>query len=104
MLSRLGLLSIFAAGAILAADWNPRLAADYLDARQKEWFDWPVATSNTGTACISCHTNLTYLLVRPALRRSLGESQPTTYETRFLELMRGRTEKTAAADMYPKSK
>jgi len=104
MLSRLGLLSVFAAGAIFAADWNPRLAADYLDARQKEWFEWPTATANTGTACISCHTNLPYLVVRPALRRALGESQPTAYETKFLEIMRSRAEKNSAADMYPKSK
>jgi squalene-hopene/tetraprenyl-beta-curcumene cyclase len=95
---------MLAAGAILAADWNPRLAADYLDSRQKDWFDWPTATANTGTACISCHTNLPYLVVRPALRRVLGESQPTTYETRFLEIMRSRAEKNSAADMYPKSK
>src|SRR5262252_7729983 len=101
MLSRLGLLSVLSAGAILAADWNPRLAADYLDSRQKEWFDWPTATANTGTACISCHTNLSYLVARPVLRRALGESQPTPYETRFLEIMRSRTEKNTAAEMYP---
>jgi squalene-hopene/tetraprenyl-beta-curcumene cyclase len=104
MISRLGLLFVLAAGAILAADWNPRLAADYLDSRQKEWFDWPAATANNGTACISCHTNLSYLVVRPALRRALGEGQPTTYETRFLETMRARAEKSTGAEMYPKSK
>lgn len=104
MLSRLGLLSALAAGAILAADWNPRLAADYLDSRQKEWFDWPAASASTGSACISCHTNLPYLVARPALRRALGENRPTPYETRFLEIMRSRADKPTAETLYPKSK
>jgi len=104
MLFRLGVLSVFAAGLMLAGDWNPRLAANYLDARQKQWFDWPAASAGTGSACISCHTNLPYLVARPALRRALGESQPTPYEARFLEVLRTRAEKQTAADMFPKSK
>jgi squalene-hopene/tetraprenyl-beta-curcumene cyclase len=64
----------------LAGDWNPKLAAQYLDSREKEWFAWPAAKSYGGP-CISCHTGATYLLARPALRRVLGEAEPTAYET-----------------------
>ena len=64
----------------LAADWNPKLAAQYLDSRQKEWFAWPPAKISGGP-CISCHTGVTYMLARPALRRLLGEAEPTAYET-----------------------
>ena len=64
----------------LAGDWNPKLAAQYLDSRQKEWFAWTPAKIYGGP-CISCHTGVTYLLARPALRRVLGEAEPTAYET-----------------------
>src|SRR4051794_16581988 len=76
----------------MAADWNPKLAAQYLDARQKEWFEWP--TANTGAKpCLSCHTGLTYLLARPALRWTLGETAPTTYETGLVNSLRARVAK-----------
>jgi squalene-hopene/tetraprenyl-beta-curcumene cyclase len=63
-----------------AVEWNPKLAADYLDSRQKEWFAWPRAASPDGP-CVSCHTGMPYLLARPALRTLLHESVPTMYET-----------------------
>lgn len=84
---REGLLVLFTCAAGLAADWNPRLAAQYLDGRQKEWFAWPQAASAEGP-CVSCHTGLPYLLARPALRRILGEAQPTEYETGLLNRLR----------------
>jgi squalene-hopene/tetraprenyl-beta-curcumene cyclase len=68
----------------LAGDWSPKLAAQYLDSRQKEWFAWPVA-KRSGGPCISCHTGATYLLARPALRRVLGEAEPTTYEVGLVD-------------------
>jgi squalene-hopene/tetraprenyl-beta-curcumene cyclase len=64
----------------LAGDWNPKLAAQYLDSREKEWFAWAPAKISGGP-CISCHTGVTYMLARPALRRVLGEAEPTAYET-----------------------
>ncbi len=70
----------------LSADWSPRLAADYLDSRQKEWFSWSRAQT-PGGPCVSCHTGVTYLMVRPELRRKLGESQPTVYETGLLKTL-----------------
>src|SRR5437870_2473349 len=73
----------------LAGDWSPKLAAQYLDSRQKEWFAWPAA-KRSGGPCISCHTGVTYMLARPALRRVLGEAEPTAYETGLVEGLRAR--------------
>jgi squalene-hopene/tetraprenyl-beta-curcumene cyclase len=73
----------------LIADWNPRLAANYLDGREKEWFAWK-PTKTPGGPCVSCHTNVTYLLVRPALRRELGEKDPTEFETGLRDALRAR--------------
>lgn len=92
MLPRLAVLFAFAALAGLGEDWNPRLAAQYFDSRQKQWFAWPRAAA-PGGPCVSCHTGMTYLLARPALRRALGESQPTSYETGLLEGLRARVAK-----------
>jgi len=74
----------------LAADWSPQLAAQYLDSRQKDWFAWPTANA-TGVPCLSCHTGMTYLMVRPALRHSLGENEPTAYETGLLNSLKSRS-------------
>jgi squalene-hopene/tetraprenyl-beta-curcumene cyclase len=79
-------LSLLPAGA---ADWNPRLAAQYLDSRQKDWFVWPRANA-AAKPCVSCHTGVTYLLARPALRQALGEDTPTVYETGLLASLRSR--------------
>ena len=80
------LTALMAAFAVtgFCADWNPKLAADYLDSRQKEWFAWPRAKAEGGV-CVSCHTGVTYLLARPVLRKALAESQPTVYEKGLLE-------------------
>src|ERR1051325_10453811 len=71
-------------------DWNPRLAADYLDQRQKDWFAWKTA-SRTGGPCVSCHTGVPYLIARPALRRALRESGATSYEDGLRAGLRPRT-------------
>ena len=81
-------LSLLPAGA---ADWNPRLAAQYMDSRQKDWFVWPRANASA-KPCVSCHTGVTYLLARPALRQALGEDAPTVYETGLLASLRSRIE------------
>jgi squalene-hopene/tetraprenyl-beta-curcumene cyclase len=83
----------------LCADWNPRLAADYLDGREKEWFAWKTAQT-PGGPCVSCHTNVTYLIVRPALRRELGEKQATSYETGLKDALRARI---PLHDVFPKA-
>lgn len=86
---RVPVLIVLAALPGLAGDWSPKLAAQYLDSRQKEWFAWPAA-KRSGGPCISCHTGITYLLARPALRRVLGEAEPTVYETGLVEGLRAR--------------
>ena len=91
-----------AAAPCFAAQWNPRLAADYLDQRQKEWLAWPPAVS-TGSACVSCHTNMTYLLARPALRRILDEPAPTRYETALLDALRTRVKEGKGGELVPAS-
>src|SRR5919106_120469 len=73
----------------IAAGWSPEAAARYLDARQKAWFEWKPAQSADGV-CVSCHTGMTYLLARPALRRALGESEPTVYERGLLDRLRAK--------------
>ena len=95
----------FAAFLALAAlpafcgDWNARLAAQYLDSRQKDWLAWPPANAS-GVACVSCHTGVPYLLARPALRAALGETAPTLYEAVLLDGLRATVVKTNAKDLF----
>lgn len=53
--------------------WNPRTAAQYLDSREVWWQGWGRAQKDHGTLCVSCHTQATYALARPALRSRSGE-------------------------------
>jgi squalene-hopene/tetraprenyl-beta-curcumene cyclase len=88
---------LVATTSTLSADWSPELAARYLDGRQQEWFAWKPAMSADGP-CVSCHTGMTYLLARPALRRVLKDSQPTKYEVGLLDRLRAKVgEKPAGA-------
>jgi hypothetical protein len=81
--------ALVATASTLSAEWSPERAARYLDGRQKEWFSWKPALQADGP-CVSCHTGMTYLLARPALRRRLQEHQPTTYETGLLDRLRAK--------------
>jgi hypothetical protein len=88
---------LVATTSTLSADWSPEAAARYLDGRQKEWFSWKPALQADGP-CVSCHTGMTYLLARPALRTRLKERQPTMYETGLLDRLRTKVgEKPAGA-------
>jgi squalene-hopene/tetraprenyl-beta-curcumene cyclase len=91
---------VFVAMPAFCGDWNPRLAAQYLDSRQKQWFAWPPAGAS-GVPCVSCHTGLPYLLARPALRQALGETGPTLYEAVLLDGLRATIVKTEAKDLFP---
>lgn len=102
MFSRLVAVLVFAAVPGFCGDWNPRLAAEYLDSRQKEWFAWPAANAGA-TPCVSCHTSVPYLLVRPALRQALGESSATVYEKGLLDSLKSRVEKKDPKELFPKS-
>ncbi len=99
--SRVGAFgTIFALLCIpLRADWNPKLAAQFLDARQKAWVTWPHA-NESGVPCVSCHSGLPYLLARPALRQALGEKTPTLYENVLLAGLRATVMKTDANDLF----
>src|ERR1700722_6856109 len=98
-IAKVGIFS-FLAAVSLWGSWDPQLAADYLDSRQKAWSEWPHAKATGGT-CLSCHTGATYLFARPALRRELGQSQPTSYETALVNGLRSRVGLTEAKDVYP---
>jgi squalene-hopene/tetraprenyl-beta-curcumene cyclase len=65
--------------------WNPKAAAAYLDQRQDWWQKWQGAQRDHGTFCVSCHTVATYALARPALRRALGETGPSSGERALQE-------------------
>ena len=91
--------AILLAGASSAhAEWNPTLAARYLDARQEAWFGWKPAQSSDGP-CVSCHTGMTYLLARPALHRALHESGPTTFEVGLLNRLRSKMSKPQEGEL-----
>jgi len=77
------------AKAVLAADkpadastdaWDRQAAARYLDGREVYWQGWDRAQKDHGTLCVSCHTQATYGMARPALRHDLGEQGPSPAE------------------------
>jgi hypothetical protein len=97
---RLAALLTLAVAPAFCQGWNARLAAQYMDSRQKEWDVWPMAL-HSGVACVSCHTGLTYLLTRPALRHALGEKTgPTLYEDVLDASMRATVIRTDANDLF----
>lgn len=100
---RLRLAAVLTLVAVPAfcAEWNVRLAEQYMDSRQKDWVAWPTAMAS-GVVCVSCHTGLPYLVARPALRRALGErSGPTLYEGLLVSSMRATVTRTDAKDLFP---
>jgi squalene-hopene/tetraprenyl-beta-curcumene cyclase len=96
MVARAVVCLLLAGLPAVCAQWNPKLAAQYLDSRQQEWFAWPRANAGA-KPCVSCHTGVTYLMARPALRKVLGESQPTRYETGLLNSLSERVAKREPA-------
>ncbi|HEY6828756.1 MAG TPA: hypothetical protein VI259_17975, partial [Gemmatimonadaceae bacterium] len=66
------------------ADFDARGAANYLDARITWWRGWQTAKRDHGTYCVSCHTAIPFALARPALRSTLGETQPSDGERQVL--------------------
>ncbi len=98
--ARLALLLIPITTSVFAADWNKRLAADYLDARAKAWSEWSTAQVPGGT-CVSCHTNLTYLIARPALAAALGETHRAKSETDLIDGLRTRLHGENPHGMFP---
>jgi squalene-hopene/tetraprenyl-beta-curcumene cyclase len=100
MLTRTAAVLAFTFLPAFCGDWNPKLAEQYLDSRQQAWDAWPHALES-GVACVSCHTGLPYLLARPALRRTLGETGgPTLYEGVLVASMRATVIRTDAKDLF----
>src|SRR5450631_1672191 len=95
------LLALIACSAmpLRCGDWNMRASAEYLDSRQKAWFEWKAGAP--GGHCVSCHTGLSYLQARPALERAIGEKAPTQYRTGLLAGMRARLQKQESGGMFP---
>jgi squalene-hopene/tetraprenyl-beta-curcumene cyclase len=68
-----------------ASGWDAQAAQRYLDGREVWWQGWDRAQKDHGTYCISCHTQATYGLARPALRRDLGDPAPEGAEQAMLD-------------------
>lgn len=65
--------------------WDKKAAATYLDGREAWWMNWPRASRDHGTFCVSCHTALPYAISRPALRSALGDQTATVNEQRLID-------------------
>ncbi len=75
-------------------DWDRPAAAKYLDERIDLWFGraTQLQTGEGKLACISCHTVVPYLLARPALRKAMQITAPTSQEARLLDNITRRVE------------
>ena len=65
--------------------WDSKAAARYMDSRAEWWVGWPRAARDHETFCVSCHTAVPYVLSRPALRKSLGETTGTATEQKIVD-------------------
>ncbi len=96
-----GMLIMAVIGAVTAqrsfasqSDWDRPAAAKYLDDRINLWFGraTQIQTGEGKVTCISCHTVVPYLLVRPALRKAMELTEPTSQEVRLLDNITRRVE------------
>ncbi|MGB6689591.1 MAG: hypothetical protein WBE76_17285 [Terracidiphilus sp.] len=78
--------TVMAAGksVSVASGWDAPAAQRYLDGREVWWQGWDRAQKDHGTYCVSCHTQATYGLARPALRRDLDDPAPAGAEQAML--------------------
>jgi squalene-hopene/tetraprenyl-beta-curcumene cyclase len=65
--------------------WNPKAAAAYLDQREDWWANWPRASKDHGTFCVSCHTVMPYALSQSALRTVLPAQSDSPNERKLIE-------------------
>ncbi|MGB6264810.1 MAG: hypothetical protein WBF56_03630 [Candidatus Acidiferrales bacterium] len=65
--------------------WNQKAAAAYLDRREDVWMQWPGASRDHGTFCVSCHTVVPYILARPGLSSALAQPSVTPEETALFD-------------------
>lgn len=71
-------------------NWNPSTAARYLDHRSNVWIHSHLAARDHGTACVSCHTTLSYALARGQLSRLMNEPSPPAPQRELLEMVKKR--------------
>jgi len=90
---------VHGASKAVTGTWDRAAAARYLDQRETWWQNWPRAQKDHGTVCISCHTQVPYAMVRPALRRDLGEATISAPENAMLASVEKRV--TNWSDMTP---
>ena len=96
-----GILVMAMIGAVTAprslagqSDWDRPAAAQYLDDRIDLWFvrATQLQAGEGKVACVSCHTVVPYLLARPALRKAMQITEPTSQEARLLDNVTRRVE------------
>ena len=93
-----GLVAANQTAAALAGEnppetWNQAKAAQFLDARGEQWFNFGSAHRGkepNKSSCVSCHSLLSYALARPVLRQVSKENVPTQWEARLLEQTKSR--------------
>ena len=75
-------------------DWDPPATAKYLDDRIDLWLGRAsqLQTGDRKVACVSCHTVVPYLLARPALRKVMHITEPTSQEARLADNITRRVE------------
>ncbi|MBI3402686.1 MAG: hypothetical protein HY048_14815 [Acidobacteria bacterium] len=74
------IVATLGAQAPAPAAWSAKTAGAYLDARQVWWQNWPNASRDHETFCVSCHTAVPYAIARSTLRTALHESGPSEAE------------------------
>src|SRR5512136_2980697 len=96
-----GILVMAMIGAVTAqrslagqSDWDRPAAAKYLDDRINLWFvrATQLRAGEGKVTCVSCHTVVPYLLARPALRKAMRITEPTSLEARLLDNVTRRAE------------
>jgi squalene-hopene/tetraprenyl-beta-curcumene cyclase len=96
-----GIIVMAIFGAVVAprslagqSDWDRPEAAKYLDDRIDLWLGSAkqLQTGDGKVTCISCHTVVPYLLVRPALRKAMQVTGLTSQEARLLDNITRRVE------------
>lgn len=83
-----GYTATASAGENTPAAWDRTKAAEFLDARGEQWFNFGSSHRGTGatkSSCVSCHSLLSYAMARPVLRQISNEKLPSKWETRILE-------------------
>ena len=88
------------AQAAASSGWDKLGAARYLDGREAAWQAWDRTHKDRATYCISCHTQATYGMARPVLRRDLGEAGPGPAEQAMLASIDKRVNQWAAMQPF----